>query len=307
MDAAYSDYGYDYADDKKDSKPTRGAIASQLLDIHYSQSENGLAGTYDIHTALARYESLKALCGREDVATCYGKLETAQISEAFANASKEKSDFRKTSFYDVNQKNDNLEAALAFTLSGLDAALGKPANGVWEESKKTAYCSNDTRKYLQTPHQRDMAKMRDEGLITHWKLEGKIHDSVPVVRDFNELLAHSPSSGNDDCGTPSQVALKVGSGAIEYLVSFAGRVNDHNSTRIGTALYAFIKLDKKDGENNYQAVQVACNNCGGSAFGSNSSVLNGVDSSAKGIIKALKKAGLETNLDKINENNNKGA
>lgn len=283
-----------------ESSDNKGKELNLLLSHHYSKTDQGFASDYDLQNILARHKAIKAVCGR-NVMDCYKKMELADIADAFSKAAEDKNNY--VSYYsDRSSKSSDLEEALELSRYGINSALGKPENGVWGEEQKSRFCSNTSRAYLETRHHSETAhaisSMRDR-----WKRAGGDDPSdfsvkhLPTASSFSELVSHQVKR-NPDCKVNDIVILPVKSGAIKYLISYAGRVSN-NGGKIGTALYALAELDDDN-----VMVKVACNNCEMQGLSESENtgrnILDNIDKSAKGVIRAIKRSGLETNIDKLN-------
>lgn len=282
---------------------TKGVQLVQLLEHHYSNSKSGFAQDFDIQNIIARHQAIKNACGRRDLMECYGEMELSDVAQAFAKAAEDKNDYRSSSFYDVVNPNSTLEEALTLSRSGINNALGKPEHGVWGEEQKSRFCANTTRAYLDTRHHSEIAKVISS-IKDRWEsaADGGIFEvsHLPVANSFSDLVAHKAKK-NDDCKINDIVVLPVNSGAIKYLISFAGRSYSHDSgARIGTALYVLAELDDRN-----VMIKAACNNCGMAGLGdrvnTDRSPLNSIDRSANGVIRVIKKSKLETNISKLGD------
>lgn len=294
------------SDYESSPEDTRGMQAVQLLDHHYSNSDQGFAQSYDIQNIIARHQAIKNVCGRKDLMECYGEMEIADIADAFGKAAEDKNDYKSSTFYDLSNPNKTLEEALALSKHGINGALGKPENGAWGEEEKSRFCASTTRAYLETRHHSDTAKAISS-VTRRWEGAGEEGGSkfelnhIPVANTFSDLVAHKVRN-NNDCEINDIVALPVRSGAIKYLISFAGRGYSHNSgARVGTALYVLAELDDRN-----IMFKAACNNCGMTGLGDSVNIerspLNSVDKSASGVIKSIRKSKLETDISKLNNN-----
>lgn len=231
-----------------------GIEASQLIEKFYTKGD-GAAGDVDVKFLSDPSLAVKMMGGEEvDYIVNWPR--------PYAN--------------DFKEPNKHFEAILAKFLNVFP-------------STANSYCDSQARMYAETTHASQIPA-QVEALGASWK-SGIFEEKKPGawVESVRELRDHRIAN-DPECKNPNVMVMKIGKGALEYLVSMKGRVHVNGTNKVGTALYLLADVNGK------KIVQkVACANCEGikpmSDQPVNNSIVQNLNVSAEGIVSAFNKSG----------------
>lgn len=157
-----------------------------------------------------------------------------------------------------------------------------------------SYCDSKNRLYAETWNG-ETAQQKISEIAEKWeKGDFDFTDEVVRVKSIQELNAHR-LDGDKECRNIHVAAMKIGAGALDYLVSVKARNHTAAGDHIGTALYFLADVGGKR-----VMPIIACANCGSidafnEAHAENNSnqILPGLKDSAEGIIEAFARSGYE--------------